>query len=67
MQKVVYCKQKDDSLSLLDKLDSFGINIIDSFDNINLESILKKEIPENKKVINYGDITIINIMNRINL
>ena len=65
--KVVYCKQKDDSLCLLDKLDSFGINIIDSFDNINLESILKKEIPENKKVINYGDITMINIMNRINL
>ncbi len=65
--KVVYLKQKEDSQCFLDKLDSFGINIIDSFDNINLESILDKDVQENTKVTNYSDITMINIMNRINL
>lgn len=65
--KVVYIKQKDDALCLLDKLKSFGINIIDGFNNIDLASIINNPIKENKKVTTNIDITTQNIMNIINL
>jgi hypothetical protein len=65
--KVVYIQRGEDNRCLLDKLDSFGISIIDGFSNEHLLNTLKLKIKENKKVTTYIDIATQNIKNIVNL
>ena len=65
--KVVYIQMGQNKRCLLDKLENFGISIIDGFDNEDLLNTLKQEIKENKKVTTYIDITTQNIKSIVNL